>query len=111
MNFINDNSNIQFIDSIKNTLLFAVLFSFFIALLFSLLFSRRLSNQTKTVSNSLKRISDGDYDISISEKGVKEIAAIASSANSLRRQLKKEQNLRIQWAEDLAHDLRTPLSA
>ena len=36
---------------------------------------------------------------------------IARSANRLSRQLLDEQELRRQWAEDLAHDLRTPIAA
>ena len=111
MNFVNDNTNIQFIDSLRDVIIIAVVISFLIALMFSLVFSRRLSRQAKSVSKNLKRISSGYYDISVAEKGVKEISQIANSANLLSKQLKKEHNLRIQWAEDLAHDLRTPLSA
>ncbi|HUV07435.1 MAG TPA: HAMP domain-containing sensor histidine kinase [Spirochaetia bacterium] len=58
----------------------------------------------------MDQISRGNLDISIPEKGVGEITRIARSANQLRVQLKREKELRQQWAQDIAHDLRTPIS-
>jgi two-component system, OmpR family, sensor histidine kinase BaeS len=111
MDIIKDESNIRFLNSLYSVFLTAVLLSFLIAFIISALLSKRLSSQAEKVSLCLKRISEGDYSFSVPEKGVREILQIAVSANELSRQLKKEQELRSQWAEDLAHDLRTPISA
>lgn len=111
MDFVFDEANIRFLNSLYNIFIIASVLSFLIAFFVSAVLSRLLSRQAEKVSGLIKTISTGNYNIDIPEKGVKEISQIAASANSLAKQLKKEQELRTQWAEDLAHDLRTPLSA
>jgi two-component system sensor histidine kinase BaeS len=43
--------------------------------------------------------------------GARELARISGSAAALQSRLIKEEELRSQWASDVAHDLRTPVSA
>ena len=70
-----------------------------------------LSAYSKKVADSLKQIAKGFLDIRIPEKSVKEIKYIAQATNKLAQQLKKEKELRNQWAHDITHDLKTPVSA
>jgi two-component system sensor histidine kinase BaeS len=111
LNFRNDRANDQFLDSMGRIIWAGFFISFMIALLFALFFSRSLSSPAETVARGLDRIACGDLNINIPEKGAEEIALIARSANKLGRQLESEQELRRQWAQDLAHDLRTPVAA
>jgi two-component system sensor histidine kinase BaeS len=63
------------------------------------------------VAGSLDRLAHGRLESRLEEGGSRELALIARSANRLAGQLAREQELRRQWAQDLAHDLRTPVSA
>lgn len=109
--FRNDRANEQFLNSMGRIIWAGFFVSFMIALLFALFFSRSLSSPAETVARGLDRIAGGNLNVNIPEKGAEEIALIARSANKLGRQLESEQELRRQWAQDLAHDLRTPVAA
>ena len=109
--FRNDRANNQFLDSMGRIIWVGFFVSFMISLLFALFFSRSLSSPAETVARGLDRIAGGNLKVNIPEKGAEEIALIARSANKLGRQLESEQELRRQWAQDLAHDLRTPVAA
>ena len=111
LNFREDYTNKKFLGSIRITILVSLFTSFLIASIFALFFSRNLSTQSKNVSKGIDLIAQGDLNVHIDEKGTKEIALIAKSANILTEKLKKEEQLRNQWAEDIAHDLRTPVTA
>lgn len=106
-----DRANINFLESMRKTVWFSLVFSFLLALLFAFLFSKRISNSAKTVATGINRMSQGDLSVRIQEKGITEISHIAQSANRLSAKLEKEEGLRRQWASDIAHDLRTPVTA
>jgi len=94
----------------SHTIWIAVVLSFVISLVFALIFSKSLSASALRVASGLDQIAHGNLQVHIPEKGAAEIVQIAHSANRLSTQLKKEQELRKQWAQDIAHDLRTPVS-
>lgn len=85
--------------------------SFLMALLFAYLFSRRLSHSARNALFMINRIAENDFSVSIEEKHTREFALIAASAGVLAKKLKKEEELRNQWTGDIAHDLRTPVTA
>jgi len=62
------------------------------------------------VASGLERISHGSYNLDLPERGTVELAHIARSVNLLAKQLDREHDIRRQWAQDVAHDLRTPIS-
>jgi len=106
-----DRTNQRFLDSMKRTIWLSTIFAFVLAFLFSLVFSKRLSNSAKSVAKGIGRIASGDLEIKIPEEGGREISLIAASANELARKLKREEEIRKRWAGDVAHDLRTPVTA
>jgi two-component system sensor histidine kinase BaeS len=108
--FQSDAANQRLLDSLSRTLWLAFLISFLIALFTALVFSRSLSAPAKSIASGLDRIGFGRYDLNLPETGADEMARIARSANRLASQLSREQEIRRQWAQDVAHDLRTPVS-
>lgn len=106
-----DSSNARFLDSMRRTIWVGVGCAFVLAFLFAFLISNRLSKSAQTVSRGINQMASGNISIKIPERGVKEISVIAKSANELGRKLEEEEKLRRQWAADIAHDLRTPISA
>lgn len=111
LSYKNDSENQKLYKSIRFNFIVGILISFIIALLFAFFFSKTLSGQSKNVANGINLIAQGNLNINIDEKGVAEISLIAKSANILKEKLKKEKKLRDQWALDIAHDLRTPVTA
>ncbi len=109
--FQNDAANQQFISSISRVLWLGALISCLIAVVYAFFFSRSLAKPATTVAGGIRKIAAGNLDEDIPETGAKEISQIARAANDLKRQLSVEQKLRVQWAQDVAHDLRTPISA
>ncbi len=109
--FGSDIANLRFLRSMRETVWFGVAGAFALSLVLALVLSRRLSGSAQEVAHAIHRMAHGDLSVRISEKGVREIALIARSANKLGKKLESEEGLRQQWAADIAHDLRTPLSA
>ena len=109
--FQNDYANQQLIRSMVRVMWIGIVVSWITSVVFALFFSRTLSRPARLVSAGLNRIAAGNLTEVIPERGTDEIAQIALSANNLRSQLLKEKELRAQWAQDIAHDLRTPIAA
>jgi two-component system sensor histidine kinase BaeS len=109
--FGTDRANMTFLRRMRTILLFGTLSAFAVASLLSFLLSRRIAGSAKRVASGIDRIAQGELSLRIPEKGSAEIAIIAASANKLASTLKREEELRRQWAEDVAHDLRTPIAA
>ena len=91
--------------------LWAGVFAGSIAVLFALVLSRPLSAQAKSLSLSLVLIGNGRRNVKLPRIGVRELDEIASGTEDLQAALGREEGLRRQWAADIAHDLRTPISA
>jgi len=104
-------TNQNLINSIKLTLAVSIFVSLIMAVFFAFFFSKKISNESKILSLAIDQIARGNLNINIGEKGSTEINTIAESVNILKEKLKNEKQLRDQWSEDVAHDLRTPIAA
>jgi len=111
MQFQNDAANNRFLNSLRLTIWLGLAMALVIAVPFALLFSLSLSRPAVVLSRGLDRITHGDLSIRIPERGAEEIVLIARSANRLSEQLLRERDIRRQWVQDIAHDLRTPIAA
>ncbi|TVR70350.1 MAG: sensor histidine kinase [Spirochaetaceae bacterium] len=81
-----------------------------IALVSGPLLARYLSRPAAQVASGIDRMAEGNLDIALPEVGVREISGIARSANLLAERLRREQSIRTQWVQDVAHDLRSPVA-
>ncbi len=106
-----DAANQRLLASLRTVVGLGTTLSAVVALLFALYFAARLSRPARSVAAGLDRISGGNLSEPIPEAGATEIAHIARAANRLQRQLAGEREIRKQWAQDVAHDLRTPIAA
>ena len=111
LGFLSDVANRRFVRSIGISVAFGLVVAFVLALLVALLFSRYVSHQAKLIGAGLRKLSGGAREVHFPQYSAREIHEIASSAQKLQQQLQHESQLRRQWAEDVAHDLRTPITA
>ena len=104
-------SNAQFLANMKRSTVVGILVSLVLAFFVGFTFSRRIATQSRIVAEGLTRISEGRRNVTFPHTLVKELKSIARNAEILQSQLAQEESLRRQWTSDIAHDLRTPVSA
>ncbi|MCK9286381.1 MAG: HAMP domain-containing sensor histidine kinase [Sphaerochaetaceae bacterium] len=109
--FDQDDANRALLDSMLSIGIVSLVASLFIALLAAYHFSRSVSAPADNLSKALGRIERGDLDRQVTVVGSEEIVRIGRAIESLRKRLENERLIRTQWAQDLAHDLRTPVAS
>ncbi len=109
--FTADPVNRAFIEQIITSATTGATLSFLIALLVAYGYSRSLSARTGALAAGLRRLADGDRDVPFNLTGILELREIAESAERLEAQLAASERQRTQWAQDISHDLRTPITA
>jgi len=103
-------SNGFLIAASKLLLLWALVAAAVLSLFLAYLFTRPLKRESNSVVRSLQNMAEGERDVPLLLGKVAEFNDIARASQVLQDNLKEEEQLRRQWAEDVAHDLRTPLS-
>ncbi len=111
VSFRSDAASRELIETMTRVLLVGVLLSLGISLAAAAYFSRQISMPAQKISASLLGMIRGDRKAQAVQEGVEEISNIGRSVNTLQNQLTHEQEIRSQWAQDIAHDLRTPVSS
>ena len=84
-----------------------------VALLAALLafpLSKRLTRPVVDLQRSMRRLAAGDYDARVAVAGTDELGRLGRDLNDLAAALAQTEQARRQWAADIAHELRTPLS-
>lgn len=82
-----------------------------IALLLSVVFSRKLTNPIKRLTRAAADISGGNLKSRVSIGGRDEIARLAATFNQMANSLEMQESLRRKLTTNIAHELRTPISA
>jgi len=103
-------SNQTIIAAVGQIAAWAAAIAIVVAVVVSFLVSRPISEQARTLSRALSEMQAGRRDVELPIRGAKEMREIAASAAELQEALRREEELRKQWAADVAHDLRTPLT-
>ena len=104
------DSNRMLLRAARQLLLWGAFLAAVLSFVFAFFFSRPLKGQAASLVVSLDRMADGEREVAIPDCPVLEFDQIAKASNVLQENLKKEETLRRQWAADVAHDLRTPIT-
>lgn len=81
------------------------------AILFSIVFSRKLTSPIKKLDSAAKAISEGDLKSRVEILGRDEISRLSETFNRMAQHLEKQESLRKKLISNVAHELRTPISA
>ncbi|WP_336773351.1 sensor histidine kinase [Paenibacillus sp. MMO-58] len=81
-----------------------------LAILIGFYIAKRISRPLVKMKQAAERMSDGNLDVRVVTSGNDELADLGTSLNELASQLYRQEQLRINMIEDIAHELRTPLA-
>ncbi len=72
--------------------------------------SRRMAGPLTAMSQSAKRLGEGDYTIRFAPQGAREVSELAHTLNYAAAELSKADQTRRELLANVSHDLRTPLT-
>ncbi|AEV28055.1 signal transduction histidine kinase [Sphaerochaeta pleomorpha str. Grapes] len=104
------DSNRMMLSAARQLLLWGAFLAAVLSFVFAFFFSRPLKKQAASLVVSLNRMASGNRDVAIPDCPVLEFNQISKASIVLQENLKNEEALRRQWAADVAHDLRTPIT-
>ncbi len=108
--FLNEN-DFKFLRSLNFILLGVGAVSLLISFLVGTMLAKRISSPILKTVEAAKQISDGNYGVRIQEElDTKELELLVVSINHLAGSLETLEKLRKQLTEDVAHELRTPIT-
>ena len=92
-----------------------LLFSLFalggLAIILSIIFSRKLTNPIKRLVSAAKAISEGNMKSRVKISDNDEIGKLSETFNLMAKNLEMQESLRKKLISNVAHELRTPISA
>jgi len=106
-----DTINKHLVKNVLVVLFLGVITSIVVAMIFTSVLSGRITREASAVSAGLENIALGKRDVVFKESNLNEISSIGKSATILQTTLDREEKARKQWTQDIAHDLRTPVTA
>ena len=109
------NTSIQPLDSsiilLKSQYGYIALIIFGISLIISYVISSQISRPIVKISNSAKKLANGDFNVSFStDSKVQEIKELSTTLDLAKNELSKTDELRRDLMANVGHDLRTPLT-
>ncbi len=111
LGFLEDAGNRALFGRMVVALIAGVLLSGAAGVSLALATSTRVGRQTQALASALNELSHGRRDLSFPRTGPRELRTIAAGAEGLQQRLSRDERARTQWTQDIAHDLRTPVSA
>jgi len=102
--------NKQLVDSMVLAVLLGLVAAAVTGSAVSVIQVRTVGDHAVRVAQTLHNLAEGNKNQVFPESQIDELQSIVYSASILQRRLREEEELRRQWALDIAHDLRTPLS-
>lgn len=96
--------------AIKEQFIYISIIMIFLSLIIAILLSFHISKPIIKISNTAKRISDGDLSVEFEESGYKEISELSGTLNYTVKEITKSELLQRELIANVSHDLRTPLT-
>ncbi len=106
-------SDILFLDTLNLLLLTVGVISFVCSLVAGYFLARRITRPVAQAAEAARAISQGDYGVRFDGDGggTRELAELTQAIDALAQTISRQETLRKRLTSDVAHELRTPLSA
>ena len=100
----------SFLNSVQKSVVLASLITGMTGILLALLFSRAITKPLNSLISAARGLKEGNLNERVNKETGGEIGELAESFNSMAAELQKQENLRQNMVNDVAHELRSPLS-
>lgn len=100
----------RFLDGQVKIMFLALAAALVVAAVLAWILARNVSRPVQRIGQTVRRLSDGDFDARAVEAASNEIGTLATHVNQLAESLGKSRTARQRWMADIAHELRTPVS-
>ncbi|MDR3277473.1 MAG: HAMP domain-containing protein, partial [Oscillospiraceae bacterium] len=105
-------SDFRFLGALNTALFGASVFALALSLAIGAVLARRIARPVTNAAALAKRISAGDYDTDFdSAPATRELFDLVAAVNHLSGALREQETLRRRLTRDVAHELRTPVTA
>ena len=94
----------------SRAIVYSLSISLVIGIIISLILSENISEPIMIISDETINLKDGNYQVDDRITDIKEIETLQTNINYLSNNLKKQEEIRKQYAQDISHELRTPLT-
>ena len=111
LRFLRSQKEHFFIDRSNSLLFLSLLAMGGLTVLLSVIFSKRLTTPIEELTRAVTDISEGDLSSRVAASGSDEIARLSGAFNSMAHALELQESLRKKMTSNIAHELRTPVSA
>lgn len=98
------------VDTLRVQLLCVTLAMLLLGTALAAFLSRRIAGPLTAMSESAKRLGQGDYSIRFAPQGAREVSELAQTLNYAAGELSQVDQLRRELLANVSHDLRTPLT-
>jgi len=109
--FLSPHKERVFIRRSNRFLLISLLALGGIAVLLSIVFSRKMTRPIKALTSAAAAIEEGDFRSRVGTSGDDEIGNLSEAFNRMAHKLEVQEELRKKLTSNIAHELRTPISA
>lgn len=100
-----------FIERSNHFLLYSLIVLGGLAIALSIIFSRKLTNPIKQLTTAAEAIADGNFAERVETTEKDEVGRLSSAFNFMAQALQKQESLRKKLISNVAHELRTPVTA
>ncbi|HBN94978.1 MAG TPA: hypothetical protein DDZ66_01650 [Firmicutes bacterium] len=100
----------SFRKAVNGSIVVAALLSLAGALLISVLFSWRLTKPLQDLTHMVRRVGQGDLTERVELTGNDELTYLGQEFNQMATNLERHEKLRVKLTNDMAHELRTPVT-
>ena len=98
------------VDIIQGQLYYVIIAVLVLSFLLSYFLSKKITRPLTEISHTASQLAKGDYNVSFSGSGYKEIDELADTLNYATGQLQKSDELKRDIIANVSHDLKTPLT-
>lgn len=98
-------------DDFRQAVIYAITSSLIIGFLLAIILSTNISKPIVEMNDFTVKIKEGIYEsLSDEESDIREISNLQNNINFLSKSLKRQEDIRMRYAQDISHELRTPLT-
>ena len=98
-------------DDFRQAVIYAITSSLIIGFLLAIILSTNISKPIVEMNDFTVKIKEGIYEsLADEESDIREISNLQNNINFLSKSLKRQEDIRMRYAQDISHELRTPLT-